>query len=205
MPTPKNRFTRPDGWWDELSLRYQGVPAATEGEFGIQQAVLRVLAAHPPVGFVGETEGSTITSNQLSELINSAIENAKRQAKRKRESAAKEQRELGWSKVEEALSAADADRVIDEGRWAGFRRGEAVAWCWNLFQYEPHGFTHPGNQVRHEAMQLLQNGGLPEVFDYPERARVLEDRGLTPREYRRHREALGAGMFPALDVRHPQS
>ena len=112
---------------------------------------------------------------------------------------------LGWAKIEETLADPNADRVITEGRWAGFSRGDANAWCWNLFQYEPHGFTHPGSQVRHEAMQKLQTGGVPEVFGYPERARELAARGLTPREYRRHQEALGAGTFTTLDVKHPRS
>ena len=204
MPTSKNRFTHRDGWWGELNLRYQHVPIQSGYEFETEQAALAVLATHPPVGFVGATEGSTITADQLNELVGDATENAEQEAKNQRESAAEERRLLGWAKIEEALADPNADRVITEGRWAGFSRGDAVAWCWNLFQYEPHGFTHPGSQVRHEAMQQLQAGGLPEVFGYPERARELVARGLTPREYRRHQEALGARTFAALDVKHPR-
>lgn len=116
--------------------------------------------------------------------------------------AAEERRAQGWREVEAALSAADADEAITVGRWAGFSRGVARAWCWNLFQYEPRGFVHPGTQVRHEAMQELLNGGIPEVFGYPERARKHADRGLNPRSYRVLREALGSGTFTPADVSH---
>ena len=138
MPAAMNLSTHLDGWWGKLSLCYRHIPAPTGIEFETEQAVLAVLAAHPPVSFVGDTEGSTITLNQLNELIESAIKNAEREAKRQRASAAQERREIGWTKIEEALTAPDADQVITEGRWAGFRRGDAVAWSWNLFQgYRP--------------------------------------------------------------------
>ena len=88
----------------------------------------------------------------------------------------------------------------------GFRlrartRGEAAAWCWNLFQYEPHGFVHPGSQLRAEALTQLRAGGLPEVFGYPERASELAGRGITARQYRQHREELGSRNFDPADVR----
>lgn len=202
MSTAEKLFAHRDGWWGKLSLCYRDIPTPTGIEFETEQAALAVLAAHPPVSFVGDTEGSTITANQLEELVKGAIKNAELEAKRRHESAAEQRRVLGSAKVEEALAAPNADRVITEGCWTGFRWGDAVAWCWNLFQYEPHGLTHPGSQVRHEAMQLLQTGGLPEVFGYSERVRELVARGLTPREYRRHQEAFGANTFSAADVRH---
>ena len=202
MSASKNMLNHRDGWWGELGLRYQRAPVTTRHELEVEQAALAVLATYPPIGFAGDADGSTITASQLNELVERAIEDAEQEAEGQRETAAEERRRLGWAKVEEALNAPDADQVIAEGRWAGLRRGEATAWCWNLLQYEPHGFVHPGSQVSHEAMQKLQAGGLPEVFGYPERARELAARGLTPREYRRHKEALGANTFTQADVRH---
>ena len=193
---------RRDDWWGALDLSYHRIPVTTRHELEVEQAALAVLAAHPPVGFAGDLEGGTLTAVQLKALVERAVANAEEKAECQRGADAEERRRSGWARIEEVLSAADADQVVVEGRWAGLTRGEATAWCWNLFQYEPHGFVHPGSQVRHEAMQKLQAGGLPEVFGYPERARELVSRGLTPREYRRHKEALGANTFTDADVRH---
>lgn len=193
---------RRDDWWGALDLSYHRIPVTTRHELEVEQAALAVLAAHPPVGFAGDLEGVTLTAVQLKALVERAVANAEEKAECQRGADAEERRRSGWARIEEALSAANADQVVVEGRWAGLTRGEATAWCWNLFQYEPHGFVHPGSQVRHEAMQKLQAGGLPEVFGYPERARELVSRGLTPREYRRHKEVLGANTFTDADVRH---
>lgn len=192
---------RRDGWWSEFDLSYHRIPVTTRHELEVEQAALAVLAAHPPVGFAGDLEGVTLTAVQLKALVEEAVADAEQEAERQREADAEERRRLGWARVEEAPTRRDADQVVVEGRWAGLTRGEATAWCWNLFQYEPHGFVHPGSQVRHEAMRKLQAGGLPEAFGYPERARELVSRGLTPREYRRHKEALGTNTFTDADVR----
>lgn len=202
MPESKYVNPRRDGWWGELDLSYHRIPVTTRHELEVEQAALAVLAAHPPVGFAGDLEGVTLTAAQLKELVERAVADAEQKVECQREAGAEERRRSGRARIEEALSAPDADQVLVEGRWAGLTRGEATAWCWNLFQYEPHGFVHPGSQVRHEAMQKLQAGGLPEVFGYPERARELVSRGLTTREYRRHKEALGANTFTDADVRH---
>lgn len=103
---------------------------------------------------------------------------------------------------EAAFTLPDADKPIVAGRWAGFTRGEATAWCHNLFQFEPHGFVHPGSEVRVRALLALRAGQLSEVFGYPERARALRDSGLTPRSYREHRVALGARIFDPSQVQH---
>lgn len=197
------QYTNPrhDGWWAELDLRYRRTPVVARHENVVERAALAVLAVHPPISFAGGAEGGTLTASQLKELVDRAVEDAHQTAEHQRESDAAERRRFGWAMVEEALTGPDADQLVAEGRWTGFTWGEATAWCWNLFQYEPHGFVLPGAQVRHEAMQTLQAGGLPEVFGYPERARELAERGLTPRDYRRHKEALGANTFTAADVR----
>jgi len=190
-----------DGWWEELGLRFERVPATTRHPRETEQAARAVLAAHPPIAFADDVEGRTLTTAQLDALVRHAVEEAEQAAERRREAGAEERRRLGRANVEAALTAEGATEAIVDGRWAGFTRGEATAWCWNLFQYEPHGFVHPASQVRHAAVQVLEAGGLPEVFDYPERARELAARGLDPRAYRRHKEALGAGTFTEADAR----
>src|SRR5690606_21537750 len=42
------------GWWGELDLSYHRIPVTARHEFGVEQAALAVLAAHPPVGFASE-------------------------------------------------------------------------------------------------------------------------------------------------------
>lgn len=100
-----------------------------------------------------------------------------------------------------AASAPDADNVVATGEWAGFSRARALGWCWNLYQYEPHGFTGPGAQLRHENLRRLENGDVPDGFGYAARARVLEAEGLTPRSYREFKEKLGARTYSPADVR----
>jgi hypothetical protein len=75
---------------------------------------------------------------------------------------------------------------------------------WLLFRRlaTAHGFVHPGSEVRICALHELEAGGIPSVFGYPERARELEARGLTPQQYRGHKEALGDATFDQADVRH---
>lgn len=153
-----------------------------------------------PVRFSGERLDRML--EQFADLIREASRIAEQQAAVDREHAASERLRWGWEKLEAAYALADASEVIAEGRWAGVTRGDATAWCWNLFQFEPHGLTYPGSQVRAEALHKLERGGLPEVFGYPERARAHADRGLTPRTYREHREALGSPTFSPNDVRH---
>lgn len=56
--------------------------------------------------------------------------------------------------------------------------------------------------MRREAIQQLERGNLPTVFRYPERAKRLASRGLDPKQYRLHKEALGAAIFDPADVHH---
>jgi hypothetical protein len=195
-----NRHAGSNNWWQQLGLRYTGLSLTSTHEHSTEQAVLKVLRDHPPVAFARGAEGADLTTEQLVRFVTQAANHAEQEGKRQRETAATDRRRFGWEQVEQALAGRGSEKAVTEGRWAGFTRGEATAWCWNLFQYEPHGFVHPGTQVRHEAMRKLQAGLLPEVFGYPERARELADRGLTPREYRLHQEALGANTFTPADV-----
>lgn len=103
----------------------------------------------------------------------------------------------GWERErqEGALANSDLAEEITTGRWAGFTRGEAIAWNWNLFDYEPQGFIAPASQLRMESIRKLKNGDIPEVFGYPERARELADQGITPLQYRESQKAQGKTVF----------
>ncbi|WP_017792048.1 hypothetical protein [Leucobacter salsicius] len=194
------------GWWRALGLRTEDDPlldvaalrgAVTEG------TKVGFLAALRPVGFeYAESDGSVtrMTLEEVRERLAAIDRERAAAALQRREAGAVERLRLGGAKLDEAYAAPDAAVVIVEGAWAGFTRADATAWCWNLFQFEPHGFVHPGSQVRSEAMRLLEAGGLPEVFGYPARARELTATGLTPRSYRGHKVALGARTFTSADV-----
>lgn len=184
---------RPVGeWWEPLGLR---------GPLGLRSAAAeQVLRGHRPVGFAPVT-GDADAMLSLDQVIG-LIEIAEREAEQEQQRAATDRRVVDEAAFEAAFEVPSADAVVEDGRWAGFTRGDATAWCWNLFQYEPHGFVHPGSQVRAEGLVKLRAGDLPEAFGYPERARELAKTGMTPRQYRRHREALGARTFDPADVRH---
>ena len=190
--------TTPGPWWRRLGLAEPR--ADSEHERAKTRARRQLLASLQPEGFARWTDAGTehlglddvvAELDQVEKTIDQGIEDA-----------ARARRERGWDEVRAALSAPDADVLIEDGPWGGFTRGRAVAWCWNLFQYEPRGFVHPGSQVRAEALRLLESGGLPTVFGYPSRAAALERTGLTPETYRHAVEALGRPTFTPADVRH---
>lgn len=191
-----------DNWWDQLGLRYQGLRLTSRHYHRTQEAVLAILSAHPPIAYAGGDDNSPLSTEDLVALIEAATEEAEGAGEEARRLAAEARRAEGLARLEAASTMPDADVVIISGRWSGFTKGEAFAWCWMLFQYEPHGFVHPGSQVRHEAMQQLKRGELPTVFGYPERAKELAARGLDPKQYRMHKEALGAATFDPSEVRH---
>lgn len=191
-----------DHWWNQLGLRYQGLASTSRHEHRIAEAVLAVLREHSPVAFAGNSENSPLSIEEMVALITTAADEAEHVCEEERRLAAETRRAEGQARVEAALAMPDAGVVITDGRWAGFTKGEAFAWCWTLFQYEPHGFVHPGTQVRHEAMEQLERGDLPSVFGYPERATELAAQGLHVKQYRLHKEALGAATFGPADVRH---
>ena len=201
MPTSTNSFGDISTWWEQLGLHHGG-PLSTSGqESGVERAALEVLNAHPPVAFGSAAGGQALTIDQVADLVRQASDHAKTEGDLRRDSDAAERRRFGWERVEEALTRPDADEAVTEGRWVGFTLGEATAWSWNLFQYEPHGFVSPGSQVRREAIERLEAGVLSEVFGYPERARELAGKCLTPREFRQYQEALGAHTFSKADIR----
>lgn len=180
-----------DDWWSVLGLR--AMPGSVMG----WQAE-RVLREHPPIGFTSKGEGGPLSLEQVAAMIEAAEQDREQQ----RELAAIERREADLAEFEAAFDQPNAGDVVERGRWSGITRGEATAWCWNLFQYEPHGFVHPDSQVRAEALATLRSGVLPEVFGYPERARALIEKGMTARRYRQLREELGSPMFDPSKVRH---
>lgn len=187
-------------WWQQLGLTPSSL-GVTGDLHGAAEGGLAVLREYEPVAFASKNgSGDHLTIHQLRERIADAESAFRREAEEAKASAAERRRQLGWEKVEAAYASSDADEPVTEGRWAGFSRADATAWCWNLFQYEPHGFVHPGTEVRYRAMTQLESGGLPEVFGYPERALALQALGLTPKIYRQHKEVLGAVTFTGADV-----
>ena len=106
----------------------------------------------------------------------------------------------------EAIAAAYATpgnaQLITAGDWRGFTRADAIAWCWNLYQYEPHGFVYPASAMRMRREQQLEAGEIPEGGGYAARARTYSERGVTATKYREAREVVGAATFSWVDVRH---
>lgn len=205
-------------WWQALGLTTSGIPGQAAGDARTAAVIRGVLAEHPPLAFAGGVErgGSaqaphhntavegasapqgTLTPDELAAKLRAAVDAAALEVREAERAADEAERALGRERAEAALAAPDSAANIETGRWAGFTRGEAVAWSWHLFQYEHRGIAHPGSQLRAEAIRSLAEGGLPEVFDYPELARKLADSGLTPSAYREHHEALGARPRPTV-------
>lgn len=196
MPTSLSRFDADSDWWEKLGLRGDASKPTGPYEHRLARAAHDVLRAHPPTAFASGDGAAPLSLEDVVALVDAAAAEAKREHESEWERDAEEQRRIGWEKIEGSLAGSDADDRISIGRWAGISRGEAIAWCWNLFQYEPHGFVHPGTEVRARALNSLRAGDIPEVFGYPERARELKARGVLPREYRRYREALGSKIAP---------
>lgn len=192
MPNISTHNGSRTAWWHQLGL---------SGGFDLESRSAReVLKSYRPTVFASTgTDGATeqIGFDQLMALIGEAERGERAQHK----AAKVDRRAVAQADFEGAFTLPGADEPIVDGGWAGFTRSEAIAWCHNLFQYEPHGFVHPGSEVRARALTALREGQLPEAFGYPERARQLRDSGLTPRSYRVHRESLGARTFDPSEVR----
>ena len=190
-----DRLSRDDSWWAQL-----GFPD-WQLEFILHDADdhFANLIDYEPVAFVSKADPSDrLTLEQFRDRLREAKEEARRKEEEKQAALAERRRQLGWQMIEAAYSAPNADDQITSGRWAGLSRGDAIAWCWNLFQYEYRGVGHPKIEVLHRAINELQAGGLPEVLRCPERAHELHARGLTPREYRRFHEALGSPIHAPM-------
>lgn len=196
MHLASTAVARREGWWSDLDLTLTINRLAHDpADPATAQGFLRSCA---PVAFAHTNEHGDVEHLTLDEVAERLATIEREQAAvalQRREERAAARLRLGAQKLDEAYAAADAEVVVADGAWAGFTRADATAWCWNLFQFEPHGFVHPGSQVRAEALRLLAGGGLPKVFGYPARARALTDSGLTPRSYREHKIALGAATY----------
>ena len=189
MSTSFDRLFRDDSWWAQLGfpdwqLAFTVHEASDHFADLLDASAGRVrLQANP---------SDRLTLEQFRDRLREAKKEARRKEEEKQAALVERRRQLGWQMIEAAYSAPDADGQITTGRWAGFSRGDATAWCWNLFQYEFRGLAHPKIEVLHRGMEELQAGGLPEALWCPERAHELHARGLKPREYRQHHEALGS-------------
>ncbi|KAB1640575.1 hypothetical protein [Gulosibacter chungangensis] len=185
-------------WWQKLGLSPDGI-GIVPGRFIDHRALVDLLRSYEPTAFKRKVGGAEqITIDELRERILEEDDRQKREIEAAKAVQAREHRQLGWDRIEAAYAAPDAEEIITVGRWEGFTRAAATAWCWNLYQYEPRGFAHPASEVRARAITQFKNGGLPEVLGYPKRARELEALGLTPRTYREHKEALGSKPSPDL-------
>lgn len=193
MPNISTHSGSRTAWWHQLGL---------SGGFDLESRSARqVLKSYRPTVFASTGSGGEAEQVGFDQLV-ALIEEAERTERAQHEAAIVDRRAVAQADFEAAFTLSGADEPIIDGRWAGFTRGEATAWCHNLFQFEPHGFVHPGSELRHRALTGLRDGQLPEVFGYPERARELRDSGQTPRSYRVHREALGARTFDLSEVWH---
>lgn len=108
----------------------------------------------------------------------------------------------GREAVEAAYADSGSAKLISVGDWVGFNKADAIAWCWNLYQFEPHGFVHPASELRMRREQELESGGIPEGGGYAAKARSYAERSVTPQQYREAREVLGSSTFSWGDVRH---
>lgn len=184
------------GWWTSLGLRDRVGEQHSPSERQLRDDILAVLREYRPVQFERAADHTIVDFD----VVAKAAAEAERAHEQRTRLAEQQRVAEGWKRIAEAYSAPDANEMITEGKWVGFTRARAIAWCWNLFQYEPKGFVLPNSIVRERALRELKSGTIPTVFGYAERARVLEALGLTPETYRRQKEADGAPSFSPDDV-----
>lgn len=186
-------------WWRKLGLNPQGgLLHMTENERYAVLVAEEYLRTLEPTRFVQQKTGGT-TELTMDEVVE-GLKSIQADVAAEIEQMQQNERDLGWSHIRAARAAADAEDILVDGEWEGFTRSDAIAWCWNLFQYEPHGFISPGNIVRHRALDELKAGSVPSVFGYARRARELKLSGATPESYRMAKEAIGARLFDPGDV-----
>ena len=184
------------GWWTSLGLHDRVGERHSPNERQLRDDILAILREYRPVQFERAADDTIVGFD----VVAQAIAVAEREHEQRARLAEQQRVAEGWERIAAAYSAPDAQETITEGKWIGFTRARAIAWCWNLFQYEPKGFILPNSIVRERALRELKSGGIPAVFDYPERARQLEAQGMTPETYRRQKEADGAPSFSPEDV-----
>lgn len=175
-----NNAARQERWWEDLRLS----PFDSR-----ETAVKAVLSEYRPIGFVPVDARADAPVSSIEDLVG-RIEVALLEEELRRIVAVAEGAAVDRADFESAFQRPDADEHVTDGRWAGFTHGEAAAWCWNLFHYEPRG-GDVDVMITVHATRHLREGGLPGVLNLPERARELRETGLTARSYREHREALG--------------
>lgn len=185
-------------WWSEYQLAHR--PFACSHDLDRAQAVpwhnprIALLSRAKPVLF--EVDGEQLSAGEL----RSRMADAWAEFQAPIEADADTRSRLGWAALEAAPLAPDADEVIADGGWAGFARARARQWCWNLFQYEPRGYSLPISTMSLPGVKEWLGGGVPDVRGYADRARALEADGVTPHAYRQEKEAAGKVTFTRRDA-----
>lgn len=187
-------------WWQRLGLSAFNPAFNSVNDKRTLDAKMGVLSSHVPVLFAIALDGDQSAEKTLDEVI-AELGRAEKDVASQIEDAARDREQRGRAAMASANAAPDADEIIAEGDWVGFTRANAIAWCWNLYQYEPHGFVLPNSILREQRVRKLESGGIPDGFGYADRARELEAAGTTAKEYRTMKEAQGAPTFSADDVR----
>lgn len=187
-------------WWENLGLSAPRASGDSANDRRRLEAHLEVLRGFPPLAF---TSTSPDVPDRQIQIVDVAAESSAAQARVEREiiEEAQARSGKGWAEIRAAFAAPDADELVTHGDWIGFSRARAIAWCWNLYQFEPQGFISPGSQLRRQRVRELEAGSIPNGFGYADRARELEAEGLTPQQYRSAREALGSPTFTPADIR----
>lgn len=185
-------------WWEQLGLTVRGFFPLVGHELQDSRLLTDTLRKYHPVIFTAKS-GEELSFTEVTDYLASAYDEARQEETQREVHLQARERAIGWELLNAAEQHPNAGETITRGRWAGFTRGDAVSWCWNLFHFEPTGFVHPNSEVRFRAIAELLDGGIPEVFGYPERARQLVQGGLSAREYREHQERLGSKLFTYAD------
>ncbi|MDQ2624656.1 MAG: hypothetical protein M3Y20_05800 [Actinomycetota bacterium] len=203
-------------WWVKIGLSPAGdSPGDTPAARRETRARLEVLKAFPPPFFAQRADGGSAADRIGAEVpadgaqparlsleeLRARMDEAGAEVRRELEAKETARRALGWTRIQAAYEASDADDVILTGVWEGFTRARATAWLWNLVQYEPYQFSPVFAHFRKAREAAVEAGEIPEVPTYAERARTLEAARMTPHNYRIAQEALGRGTFTPEEVR----
>lgn len=208
----RNWFTV-DAWIERIGITRESPLWRRVNDADLRRDIEEFLAQHPPVTFRGDRSTGNYSREAFEERLTRVVvtgitsQRGSQSAAAGTRAVAPDELDMRAVKakaranVEGAYQEPRAHEVIPDGPWADFTRGDAFAWNWALFNYEPHGFISPGSQVRFRALQELEKGELPAVFNYPNRARELVAEGKTPISFIDDKEASNARAFRAKDVR----
>lgn len=178
-------------WWDQIGLRQSHM-------LGLDEEASAILRSHQPVGFQ-DPNGQIVSLAEFTIRINQHIEHVRAQEEKCRERRLCESLQAGDTAIDIAYTRDDAAEVIASGAWAGFASADAIAWSWNMFQFEARhvGAVAHKRQLYYERFDRFLQGELPEYFGFAELARsYVQTGGLTPRAYRHMKKVLGAA--PAI-------